>query len=83
MLCFVLGTLRRLLRAESGVTAIEYGLIASLIAVMIVAAVAMTGTELTRTFDTIAAAFPSSAEDDSNNFPDPCEKGGTNCGNGK
>jgi len=79
---FCLKMLRRLKRTEDGVTAIEYGLIASLIAVMIVTAVAMAGTELTRTFDTIAAAFPSSAEDDSNNFPDPCEKGGTNCGNG-
>jgi len=81
---------RRLLRTEDGVTAIEYGLIAALIAVVIIGAVTMVGTELTRTFDTVAGSFPSSAETDPaetdpaetdpNEFPDPCEEGGTNCG---
>ena len=75
-----LRTLRRLLGAESGVTAIEYGLIAALVAVVIIVAVTTVGTELTRTVDTIAASFPSSTEDNSNNFPDPCEEDGTNCG---
>ena len=79
---FCLKMLRRLLRTEDGVTAIEYGLIASLVAVVIIAAVSMVGTELTRTFDTIAASFPSSTEDNSNEFPDPCEEGGANCGDG-
>ena len=79
---FCLKMLRRLLRTEDGVTAIEYGLIASLVAVVIIAAVTMVGTELTRTFDTIAASFPSSTEDNSNEFPDPCEEGSTNCGDG-
>ena len=79
---FCLKMLRRLKRTEDGVTAIEYGLIASLVAVVIIAAVTMVGTELTRTFDTIAASFPSSTEDNSNEFPDPCEESGTNCGDG-
>ena len=77
---FCLKMLRRLKRTEDGVTAIEYGLISALIAVVIIAAVTMVGTELTRTFDTVAGSFPSSAEGDPNDFPDPCEEGGTNCG---
>ena len=40
---------------ESGVTAIEYGLIASLIAVVIVTAVTLVGTNLTTLFNNIAA----------------------------
>ena len=39
---------------QKGVTAIEYGLIASLIAVAIVAAVTLVGGNLTNTFYTIA-----------------------------
>jgi pilus assembly protein Flp/PilA len=39
---------------ESGVTAIEYGLIAALISVVIVTAVTLVGTNLSATFNTIA-----------------------------
>ncbi len=42
------------LRSKRGVTAIEYGLIAALIAVAIIAAVTLLGTDLTATFDAIA-----------------------------
>ncbi len=79
---FCLKMLRRLYRSEDGVTAIEYGLIAALIAVVIISAVTMVGTELNRTFNTVAGAFPSSAsaETDPNGFPDPCQEGGSNCG---
>ena len=42
------------LRSKQGVTAIEYGLIAALIAVAIVAAVTLLGTDLGLTFNTIA-----------------------------
>lgn len=42
------------LRNEKGVTAIEYGLIASLIAVAIIVAVTAVGGALDTTFDTIA-----------------------------
>jgi len=45
---------RRLFKDESGVTAIEYGLIASLIAVVIIAAVTAIGTDLTGTFQSVA-----------------------------
>jgi pilus assembly protein Flp/PilA len=43
------------LRDDSGATAIEYGLIAALIAVVIIAAVELVGTNLQTTFSTVAA----------------------------
>ena len=46
-------TLSKLFRDESGATAIEYGLIAALIAVVIITAVTTVGTNLTATFTTI------------------------------
>lgn len=46
--------LARFIREEEGATAIEYGLIASLIAVVIIAAVALIGTNLTSTFNNVA-----------------------------
>ena len=45
----------RLLKNESGVTAIEYGLIAALIAVAAVAVMGTVGTSLTSTFSTVAS----------------------------
>ena len=45
---------KRFLRDESGATAIEYGLIAALIAVVIITAVTAVGTNLSGTFNTIA-----------------------------
>jgi len=44
----------RFVRDESGATAIEYGLIAALIAVVIITAVTSVGTNLSGTFNTIA-----------------------------
>jgi pilus assembly protein Flp/PilA len=41
-------------KSKAGVTAIEYGLIAALIAVTIITAVALVGTNLTATFNMIA-----------------------------
>ncbi len=45
----------RFLKDDEGVTAIEYGLIAALIAVVIILAVTLIGTELDRVFDYIGA----------------------------
>lgn len=45
----------RFVRDESGATAIEYGLIAALIAVVIISAVQLVGSNLTATFSTVAA----------------------------
>jgi pilus assembly protein Flp/PilA len=43
-----------LIDSEQGVTAIEYGLLASLIAVVIIVAVALVGTNLTTVFNFVA-----------------------------
>ena len=53
---FILAT-RRFLRDEEGVTAIEYGLIAALIAVVIIVAVALIGTRLNCQFGRIGQAL--------------------------
>lgn len=45
----------RLIKDQEGVTAIEYGLIASLIAVAIIAAVTLVGADLNSTFNNVAA----------------------------
>ena len=50
-------TLSRFLRDESGATAIEYGLIAAGISVVIIASVNLIGTNLDAKFDAIAAAL--------------------------
>ena len=47
--------LTNLVKDQSGVTAIEYALIASLIAVAAIAAFTLVGTNLSTTFSTIAA----------------------------
>ncbi|HWX90180.1 MAG TPA: Flp family type IVb pilin [Rhizomicrobium sp.] len=44
----------RFVRDESGATAIEYGLIAALIAVVIITGVTAVGTKLSTTFTTIS-----------------------------
>jgi pilus assembly protein Flp/PilA len=51
------GWVQSFLRNDSGATAIEYGLIAALIAVAIIAAATTTGTNLSATFGTVAAAI--------------------------
>jgi pilus assembly protein Flp/PilA len=47
---------QRFARDQSGVTAIEYGLIAALIAVVIITAVALVGTDLAAVFNNIAGS---------------------------
>jgi pilus assembly protein Flp/PilA len=47
----------KLFSDESGATAIEYGLIAALIAVAIITAVSSVGTHLTSTFNSVASAL--------------------------
>jgi pilus assembly protein Flp/PilA len=44
-------------RDESGATAIEYGLIAALIAVVIIGAVTTVGTKLSGTFNSVAGSI--------------------------
>jgi pilus assembly protein Flp/PilA len=47
----------RFLKDESGATAIEYGLIAALIAVVLVTALSALGTKLSGTFNTVATSI--------------------------
>ena len=47
----------RFIAIQSGVTAIEYGLIAALIAVVIIGAVTAVGTNLSTTFTSISGAL--------------------------
>jgi pilus assembly protein Flp/PilA len=49
--------LHRFLADQSGVAAIEYGLIAGLIAVVIIGAVSLLGTNVSGKFSTIAGAL--------------------------
>jgi len=49
--------LTRFVKDESGATAIEYGLIAASIAVVIITAVQLLGTNLTATFNSVAGAL--------------------------
>ena len=44
-------------RDEAGATAIEYGLIAALISVVIIATITAVGTQLTKTFTSVSTAL--------------------------
>ena len=48
---------RRFINDQAGVTAIEYGLIAALVAVIIITAVTKVGTSLSGTFQSVATAL--------------------------
>ena len=51
------GIISKFVKQEAAVTAIEYAFIASLIAIVIITAVKLVGTNLTAVFNTIAAAL--------------------------
>jgi pilus assembly protein Flp/PilA len=51
----------KLLRDENGATAIEYGLIAALISVVIITAVTLVGSQLSGVFNSIATALSSAS----------------------
>ncbi len=57
MYTYALNWLKSFIEKDEGVTAIEYGLIAALIAVVIIAAITIVGTELNTTFTTIQGAL--------------------------
>jgi pilus assembly protein Flp/PilA len=54
MFTYALTWLKSFAKSDEGVTAIEYGLIAALIAVVIIAAVTLVGGELQTTFSRIS-----------------------------
>jgi pilus assembly protein Flp/PilA len=53
----MIGTLKRLWTNEEGATAIEYGLIAALIAIAAIAAFQLVGTNLSTIFNTVGTAL--------------------------
>jgi pilus assembly protein Flp/PilA len=54
---FMYNSLTRFLRDESGATAIEYGLIAALIAVVIIGTLTAIGTNLSTKFNSVATSL--------------------------
>jgi pilus assembly protein Flp/PilA len=52
-------TVARFVKDESGATAIEYGLIAALIAVGIITAARLLGSQISATFNTVATTMQS------------------------
>ena len=55
----MLNVIRQFVKQDEGATAVEYGLMVSLIAVAIITAVTLVGTNLNNIFNTVAAALPS------------------------
>ena len=55
----IVNVIKQFIRDEEGVTAIEYGLIAALIAVVIITAVRLVGTNLTAVFNEVATELAS------------------------
>jgi pilus assembly protein Flp/PilA len=53
----MLAILSSVMRDENGATAIEYGLIAALISVVIISVVTAVGTSVSATFSSVAAAL--------------------------
>lgn len=58
----LMNNVKSFMRDEEGVTAIEYGLIAALIAVVIIGAVTLVGTELEGVFTEIQEALAGTGE---------------------
>jgi pilus assembly protein Flp/PilA len=55
----MLNQIMRFVKEEDGATAVEYGLMVSLIAVVIITAVTLIGTNLVTRFNTVAGAIAS------------------------
>ena len=52
-------SIRKILKSEKGATAIEYGLIAALVSVVIIAALQIVGTQLKTTFSSVGSSLSS------------------------
>ena len=52
--------IRKFMKSDKGATAIEYGLIAALIAVVIIAALQLTGTSLQKVFNNVGSVLSNS-----------------------
>lgn len=51
----MLTLVKKIARNESGATAIEYGLIAALVSILIIAGLSLVGTNLSTTFHSVAS----------------------------
>ncbi len=51
------GSINRFIKEEEGVTMVEYGLLASLIAIVCIGAIATVGTDLQSTFNKVATCL--------------------------
>lgn len=71
--------MRGFLRSTEGVTAIEYGIAAAGIALVIIAAVSLVGNEVKNDFDEIARRLGEIAP--ASGPSDPCQQAQNNCGN--
>lgn len=71
--------MRGFLRSTEGVTAIEYGIAAAGIALVIIAAVSLVGNEVKNDFDEIARRLGDIAP--AGGGYDPCQDAQNNCGN--
>ena len=67
----MLKLIKRFLKEEDGVTAIEYGLIAALIAVVIIVGAAAVGTSLNNIFQDISSEFSEAANSGGNKKQGP------------
>ena len=56
-MCYLYSSIKAFIQDEDGVTSIEYGMIASIIAVVILAAVASLGTQVCERFRSVAAVL--------------------------
>ena len=56
-------SLRRLIADRSGVTAIEYAVLTTLLALAIIVSASLTGTNLNQTFDAVTVALGGSPHD--------------------
>lgn len=59
----LMNTIKRFSNDESGATAIEYGLIAALVAVVVIGALQLVGTELQSTFASISDGLAGATEE--------------------
>ena len=72
-------TVRRYFGLTGGATAIEYAIVASLLAIAITGAVWMVGDAVKSDYDAVASGINSETAGP-NNAPDPCWQDGANCG---
>lgn len=57
-IAFIAGVKNRLTGEEKGATAVEYGIMVALIAIAIIAAVGLIGTDLKAAFEKVALVLP-------------------------